>query len=288
LGKTDSGWKKAGRDLLSGILAVVRREPTFLIPFDWVKEQIGLKGRWYRGLQVVGIDRIVGSLNRYRDFDRAFLPRRATAERTERIDRLQAALERGEEFPPVVLYKVGEVYFVVDGHHRVAAARQEGAQEIDAEVVEFEPTVPIEAGVTKKDFLIKAEYAEFLRRTHLDRIRPAQRIVFTEPGRYHAVLEHIAVHRYFLGLEQGREIPYEEAVASWFDHVYTPLAEAFRRLDLLKQFPGRTEADLYGWVSEHLYYLREQYGPDVNLEQAVLDYARNYGLNWLSRLFHAG
>jgi len=288
LAKTGVSLRQLARDLFSGVLSVARRQPALLIPFDWVKEQIGLKGRWYRGVQVVGIDRIVGSLNRYRDFDRAFLPRRATLERNERIGRLRAALERGEEFPPVVLYKVGEVYFVVDGHHRVAAARQEGAKEIDAEVVEFEPTVPIEPGVTEKDIVIKAEYAEFLRRTHLDERRPSQRIVFTEPGRYHAVLEHIAVHRYFLGIEQEREIPYEEAVTSWYDRVYTPLVGAFRRLDVLQQFPGRTEADLYIWVSEHLFYLRQEAGADVDLEQAVLDYAKNYGLNWLARLFSPG
>lgn len=288
MAKTGVSLRQLARDLFSGVLSVARRQPALLIPFDWVKEQIGLKGRWYRGVQVVGIDRIVGSLNRYRDFDRAFLPRRATLERNERIGRLRAALERGEEFPPVVLYKVGEVYFVVDGHHRVAAARQEGAKEIDAEVVEFEPTVPIEPGVTEKDIVIKAEYAEFLRRTHLDERRPSQRIVFTEPGRYHAVLEHIAVHRYFLGIEQEREIPYEEAVTSWYDRVYTPLVGAFRRLDVLQQFPGRTEADLYIWVSEHLFYLRQEAGADVDLEQAVLDYAKNYGLNWLARLFSPG
>jgi len=287
MAKTGPNWKQLARDLYSGILSVAGRQPALLIPFDWVKDQVGFKGRRYRGLQVVEIGRIIGSLNRYQDFDRAFLPRRATAERSERIDRLQAALERGEEFPPVLLYQVGEVYFVVDGHHRVAAARQEGAQEIDAEVIEFEPIVPLEPGVTEKGLLIKAEYAEFLRRTHLDELRPAQDIAFSEPGRYHAVLEHIAVHRYFLGLEQSREIPYEEAVASWFDHVYTPLVEAFRRLDIVRQFPGRTEADLYVWASEHLYYLRKRYGPDVNLEQAVLDYAKNYGLSWLARLFRA-
>ncbi len=246
---------------------------------------MGFKGSRYRGLHAVEIDRIVGSLNRYQDFDRAFLPLDPTAERTERIDRLQAALEWGEEFPPVLLYQVGEMYFVVDGHHRVAASRQEGAREIDAEVIEFEPTVPLEAGVTQKDILIKAEYADFLRHTHLNNLRPQQHLVFSEPGHYHAILEHIDVHRYFLGLEQQRDIPYEEAVASWVDHVYAPLLEAFRRLEVLRQFPGRTEADLYIWVSEHLYYLRERYGPEVNLEQAVLDYARHYKISWLARLF---
>lgn len=286
MSKPESGWKKLGRDLLTAVLPLARRRPTLLIPFDWVKDQLKLQGSRYRGLQTVEISKIVGSLNRYQDFDRAFLPLHATAERTERLQRLEHALEKGEILPPVRLYKVGDVYFVEDGHHRVAAARRQGAKEIDAEVIEFQSSVPLEPGVTPKDILIKAEYVDFLNRTHLDKLRPAQKIEFSEPGRYRILLNHIDVHRYFLGQEKKREIPYEEAVTSWYDNVYTPLVETFRRLGILKQFPGRTEADLYVWLSRHLYYLREQYGPDVNLEKAVLDYAKRYRVSWLTRLFH--
>ncbi len=281
----EPGWKKLGRELLTAILPLARRRPALLIPFDWVKGQLKLTGSHYRGLQTVEIERIVGSLNRYRDFNRAFLPIHATAERAERLQRIERAMARGEMLPPVRLYKVGDVYFVEDGHHRVAAARRQGAREIDAEVIEFNTTVPLEPGVTHADILIKAEYADFLNRTHLDKLRPQQKIEFSEPGRYRVLLEHIEVHRYFLGLEKRREIPYEEAVASWYDNVYMPLVETFRRLDILRRFPGRTEADLYVWLSRHLYYLRERYGPDVNLEQAVLDYAKRYRLPWLARLF---
>ena len=283
--KPEPGWKKLGRDLLTAVLPLARRRPTLLIPFDWVKDQLKLQGSRYRGLQTVEINKIVGSLNRYQDFDRAFLPLHATAERTERLHRLEHALKKGEILPPVRLYKVGDVYFVEDGHHRVAAARRQGAKEIDAEVIEFQSSVPLEAGVTPKDILIKAEYVDFLNRTHLDKLRPDQKIEFTEPGRYRILLNHIDVHRYFLGQEKKQEIPYEEAVTSWYDNVYTPLVETFRRLGILKRFPGRTEADLYVWLSRHLYYLREQYGPDVDLEKAVLNYAKRYRVSWLTRLF---
>ncbi len=279
------GWRKLGRDLLTAVFPVARRRPTLLISFDWVKDQLKLTGSRYRGMQTVEIAKIVGSLNRYQDFDRAFLPLHATAERTARLKRLQRALERGEILPPVRLYKVGDVYFVEDGHHRVAAARRQGAKEIDAEVIEFDTPVPLESGVTPTDILIKAEYADFLARTHLDRLRPNQRIEFSEPGRYRVLLDHIDVHRYFLGQEKKREIPYEQAVVSWYDNVYMPIVETFRRLEVLKRFSGRTEADLYVWLSRHLYHLRERYGPDVDLEKAVLDYANSYRLGWLARLF---
>ncbi len=145
-------------------------------------------------------------------------------------------------------------------------------------VVEFLPLVPISATDTTQDILVKAEYAAFLSQTHLDRLRPAQEIRFSELGKYKILLDHIEVHRYFLGIEQGREAPYEEAVASWYDRVYRPLVDAFRRTDALADFAGRTAADLYAWVSEHLHSLREAYWLDVDLEGAVRDYTRRFGI----------
>ncbi|MBC7092909.1 transcriptional regulator [Candidatus Bipolaricaulota bacterium] len=262
--------------LIARVLAHVRQEPSLLLPFDWVKDQVRIKAWRYLGLQEVEIAKIVGSVNRYRDFDRAFLPRQGPS---ERLERLEEAWRRGEILPPIKLYKIGDAYFVEDGHHRVAAARREGSRYIDAEVVEFVPDVPIAATDTPKEILIKAEYSAFLAHTRLDELRPDQEIVFTELGKYRILLEHIDVHRYFLGLEQRREVPYAEAVASWYDRVYRPLVDTFRRTKALAHFPGRTEADLYVWASEHLYYLRERYGPDVDLEGAVRDYAQRYGID---------
>ena len=283
--KSEPGLMKLGRDLFTAILPLARRRPSLLIPFNLVKEKLHLQESHYLGLQTVEINKIVGSLNRYRDFNRSFLPLQPTVERKYRLERLTRALERGKILPPVRLYKVGDVYFIEDGHHRIAASHRQGAKEIDAEVVEFRSSVPLDSTVTQKDILIKAEYVDFLNRTHLDKVRPDQRIEFTEAGRYRVLLKHIEVHRYFLGLEKKREIPYEEAVISWYDNVYTPIVEAFRRLALLKRFPSRTEADLYVWLSRHLYYLRERYGPDVDLEEAVRDYASLHGIGWLLNLF---
>lgn len=264
------------RDLVARVLPLAKREPALLLPFDWVKEKVGIKAWRYRGLQEVPLDQIVGSVNRYQDFDRAFFPLHGTSPRLRKI---QEAWERGEVLPPVKLYKIGDAYFVEDGHHRVATARRAGATTIDAEVMEFVPTVPISPTDTPKDILVKAEYAEFLRETGLGELRPGAEIRFSELGKYKVLLEHIAVHRYFRGIEEGREVPYGEAVASWYDRVYLPLVGVFRRTEALAHFPGRTEADLYVWVSEHLYYLREAYGPEVDLEGAVADFVRRFGLD---------
>jgi len=263
------------RRLAEAIRGRTRRAPAPLLPFDWVKKKVGIKAWRYKGVQEVEVEKIVGSVNRYRDFDRAFFPLHGASSRLRQIE---AAWRRGEILPPVKLYQIGGAYFVEDGHHRVAAARRTGARFVDAEVMEFVPVVPISASDTPRDILAKAEYAAFLVQTRLDRLRPEQEIVFSELGKHRLLLEHIAVHRYFVGIEQQRDVSYEEAVASWYDRVYRPLVDAFRRTTALAHFPGRTEADLYVWISEHLHYLRELHGPDVDLEQAVRDYTQRFGI----------
>lgn len=256
------------------LLALAKKEPALLLPFDWVKEKVRVQGWRYLGLQEVEVDKIVGSVDRYDEFTRAFLPLQRYDLRQRRIDE---ALARGEVLPPVKLYKFGGVYFVVDGHHRVSAAKRAGAKFIDAEVEEFLTAVPISPGDTEKDILLKAEYAAFLEHTKIKELCPEAEISPTELSGYRKLLEHIDVHRYFRGLEEGREIPYTEAVASWYDRVYRPITEAVRRTGILRKFPGRTEADLYVWLSEHLYYLAQKRGMAPDLEQTACEFAQKYG-----------
>ncbi len=111
-----------------------------LLSFDDVRRELVADNRLYRGTRVVEIDGIVGSVGRWRDFDRSFLPARATmGDRWKRIDR---AFQRGEDFPPVELYKIGDAYFVVDGHHRVSVARYHEVPTVEAAVAEFHPKLP--------------------------------------------------------------------------------------------------------------------------------------------------
>ena len=112
-----------------------------LLSFDEVKGSLGAFNQVYLGVRVVPVKKIVGSLNRYGDFDRTFLPARASLEtKWKRIDR---AYHRREELPSVSLYKIGASYFVVDGNHRVSVARYQGVEMIDAEVIEIRSRMPI-------------------------------------------------------------------------------------------------------------------------------------------------
>ncbi len=253
------------------ILALFTRQSLDLLPFEQVREQLYLHDRYFRGLQEVPLDQIIGSVGRYQDFTRTFLPRSdGLRERWASVE--DRMIEGG--LPPVELYKVGEAYFVRDGNHRVSVARAQGGSDIESFVWEYPSLVPLSPADDLDDLLIKRGYVAFLKKTGLNRLRPDHHIELTAPGRYRELSEHIADHRYFLGQTYGREIKAEEAVSSWYDNVYQPIIRAIRKQGILKQFPGRTEADLYIWVSRWQYELSERYGSPINAEDAVVEFAK--------------
>jgi len=229
-----------------------------LLAFDEVREKLHLGGPVYRGLQSVPLDKIIGSVNRYRDFDHLFLPTQSHTE--DRWRRINRAWYEEIDLPPVMLYKVGEVYFVVDGNHRVSVARDRGQQFIDAEVREVESRVPVTAGMQPDDLERLGERVEFLERTQLDRWYPEAVIKPTVLGGYERLLEHIAVHRYFMGIDQGRSISEEEAVRHWYETLYLPVVQVVERSEVLEELPGRTATDFYLWTMDHLHFLRSQEG----------------------------
>ena len=238
-----------------GVLSGQRRR---LLAFDEVREKLHLGGPVYRGLQTVPLDKVIGSVNRYRDFDRLFLPTQSHTE--DRWRRINRAWYEEVDLPPVMLYKVGEVFFVVDGNHRVSVARDRGQTFIDAEVREVESRVAVTADILPDDLELLGERVEFLERTQLDRWYPEAVIKPTVLGGYERLLEHIAVHRYFMGIDQGRPIPEEEAVRHWVETLYLPVVEVVARSEILEELPGRTGADFYLWTMDHLHFLRSQEG----------------------------
>lgn len=252
------------RAQLGDLMGMVSGHQTDLLSFDEVAKRLKARQQIEMGTQMVRLDRIVGSVGRYRDFTRTFLPRTRASE--ERWTRLDAAMNALESFPPVELFKIGEVYFVRDGNHRVSVARANGASHIEAYVTEVKTQIPITLDDFERDqWLIKAEYAEFLEETNLNELRPSHELKLTEPGRYAQVLDHIHVHHYLRNLDLAhagnkKRLSWPEAVTSWYDNVYMPIVDAIRRTDLLEHFPERTEADLYLWVAYHRERLAREYG----------------------------
>jgi hypothetical protein len=228
-------------------------QPTTLLSYDDIKEKLHIGGPIYRGVQTVLVDQIAGSLNRYHEFDRVFLP--ASDKLAPRWQSVNRAFYQEISLPPVVLYKVGQVYFVVDGHHRVSVAREQGQLYIEAEVRECATRVNLTPNIRMEDLVILGTKVNFLERTSLDSLRPDSNIKLTIPDGFDRMLEHIAVHRYFMGLDWKRDISEEEAVAHWYDTVYMPVVQVIRETNILKEFPGKTEGDLYLWVLDHQRFL---------------------------------
>lgn len=261
------GFDSARRSaLMQDLLSYLLKRPADLLPFDEVRERLALSHVVDRGIQDVPLNRIVGTVQREREFNRAFLPREETLR--GRWEDLEALALGARGFPPVELYRVGDVDFVVDGHHRVSVARSSGTPTIEARVKEFVTDVPLSAGASIEDVILKEGLAGFLDATKLVPSSPDEFRV-TAPNGYQRLLDHISVHRYYRGIELEHPVSWREAVWSWYETVYRPMIETIRGSRILQQFPGQTETDLYLFTMDHLHDLRERYGPTLTLSRAV-------------------
>jgi nucleotide-binding universal stress UspA family protein len=245
-----------------------------LLAFEDVRRKLKGVGGEQRGLKEIPLEAIIGSVGRHTDYTRSFLPRRHSDQ--ERWARVEVAIEQGK-FPPIEVYQIGSAYFVQDGNHRVSIARRLGATHIEAYVTEIPTRVPLSPDVQPEDLILMAEYTEFLEHTGLDELRPEADLWLTVPGHYRTLQEHIEVHHYYMGLDEKRNVSWPEAVTHWHDAVYLPVIHAVRKLELLKDFPGHSEADLYLWISKHRAMLEAALGWELSAEAAAGDLAAQHG-----------
>ncbi len=272
---------------IQDILAELSGRSPDLLSFDQVRNQLHLSEPARDvTLQEIPLDKIVGSVGRYHDFNRAFLPRaHVDPRRWARIARLQGRAS----LPPIEVFKVGDVYFVRDGHHRVSVARARKQKTIRAQVAEIPIRVPLEPDTSPDDLLLKADYADFLEQTALDRLFPDQKIELTQPGGYYSLLQQIEIHQFYAGLRSRHYPTLQEAAAQWYQHVYLPLVERIRASGILKHFHGRTEADLFLWITENRARLQVGYAGRKDAHEIVDEFAleqRRSVSQWLKRLSH--
>ncbi len=245
-----------------------------LLSYDEVRDRLKAYNQVERGVRQIPLDSIVGSVGRYQDFTRAFLPRLdSDASRWASVKAAQVT----HGLPPISVYQIGEAYFVQDGNHRVSVARQLGNKTIEASVTEVITKVPLSPDDQLDDVILKAEHAEFMEQTRLEELRPDVDLSLTAPGKYPLLLEHIEVHRYYMGTEQAREIPYEEAVMHWADEVYAPTIRLIQEAGLIHEFPNRTDADLYVWLAEHRAEVEDRLGWEVKPAAAIADMVERFG-----------
>jgi hypothetical protein len=263
-------WKQARRSaFVQEVLSVFTQRPIGLMSFDQVQDKLQLNHVHYLDLQDVRLDLIAGSVGRYTDFTRAFFPRKDhLQERWQRIDELVAS---GRALPPIELYKVGQVYFVRDGNHRVSVARQRGLTTLRAKVWEYETDVPLGPGHDIDELLCRTAHAAFVERSGVDGLCPAVQIRLTQPDGYEHLLSEIEAYQRILSGIDGREIPFDEAVTLWCEIRYVPIVEIIRHRYVLEEFPGRTETDLYLWLCRNREDLEGRYERDVLMAEAADD-----------------
>jgi hypothetical protein len=237
--------------VLSDIARRMRREPDdvgLILPFEEVVEALGRTGQHDVGLQVVPLDAIVGSVDRAVDFDRGFRP--TSPRLRSRWERIAAAQRRGESMPPVSLFKIGDLYFVRDGHHRVSVAKSLGRRDIDAYVTEVETRVPLDSETRLSDLPLKDHERLFFERVPLPEAARG-RVQVTDPWEYGRLAEAVEAWGYRAMQERGSFMDRAEVARRWFNDEYEPVAEMLA--DGALSAPGETETDAFMRVAGDRY-----------------------------------
>lgn len=229
--------------VLAALARRLRREPDdvgLILPFEEVVEALGRMSERDRGLQTVPLDSIVGTVDRTKDFDRRFRP---TSPRVRgRWERIAAAQRRGQSMPPVLLYRIGDLHFVRDGHHRVSVARSLGREIIDAYVVEVITRVPAGQDITIADLPLKDHERLFHERVPLA-AEQRKRIALADPEDFSELAESVEAWGMRAMQARGGYMDRAEVARMWFEEEYAPVVAMLRAAGLIG--PDERETDTY-------------------------------------------
>ena len=240
------------RQMLARLAHWLRREPddvNLILPFDEVVAALGMRGERRLGLQTIQLDTIVGTLDSTRDFDRRFRP--TSGRVRERWQRLDLAQRRGEPIPPIDVYRVGDMHFVIDGHHRVSIAMATGAKTIEAYVTEVLTQLPPTGIRGRRDLLVKSYERIFRARVPLPAADLAK-ITVTDPWSYAVLGEMVEAWGYRCMQDKGRFLNRAEIAQHWYTQEYVPVVRMLRTAGLIG---SRTEAEAYMRVAAERYRL---------------------------------
>ncbi len=283
----DDFYKAHSKAFFNSIQHLLSPEEASLISLNDVKQMIKPNAETYIGMKEIPIDKIVGSEGRYNDFDNKFFPKHTHLKnRWEHVD--QAAIE-SITLPPIKVYEIAGLYFVRDGNHRVSVAKARGIEFIDAEVVSLQSEIKLRRPENLKDIvkqIINYEKREFYSMTCFGDITDYWVLDFSTPGQYDVIYNHIMTHKYYMTCQEKTEISMEDAILSWFNNVYLPLASIINKKHMLWRFPHRTIGDLYVWTVRYWDDLKQKYGDDIPMDKAVSDFNKKYRIPFLRRILN--
>jgi hypothetical protein len=240
------------RQALARLVQRLRRAPddvNVILPLDEVLAALGRRGERRLGLQTIRLDSIVGTVDSTRDFDRKFRP--TSGRVRERWERLALAQRRGEAIPPIDVYRVGDLHFVEDGHHRVSIALANGDKTIDAYVTEIDTQLPPGGIRGRRDLLFKSYERIFRERVPLS--GPAlAKITVTDPWSYAELGEAVEAWGFRWMQDRGRFADRAEVAKHWYAEEYQPVVRMMRSAGLIG---SRTEAEAYLRVASERYRL---------------------------------
>jgi len=215
-----------------------RQRNTPSLNFEQVREEEEAYESIKRGVTTIKLDQIAGSVGRYTDFDKQFRLQGAGA--SERLQSLISAMQNGQKIPPISLYQIKDKYYVIDGHHRVTAARKLQQSTIQAKILEL---LPSEEKAENRLYREKIQFRDDVGLSHI--------IDFTEPGQSEYLYQQINTHQQFLKHEHNSDVGLQEAGADWYRTIYLPFKTLIENNGLLHSFPNRTIDDLYLYISVH-------------------------------------
>jgi hypothetical protein len=237
---------------VSRLAATLRREPSdlnLILPFDEVVEALGRTGERSLGLQTIPLDSIVGSVGRTREFDRSFRP---TSGRTRgRWERIANAQRRGQDMPPISVYRIGDLHFVRDGHHRVSVARAQDRPDIDAYVTEVSTRVGADRAIRAADLPLKSHQRVFLERVPLTDAEAGE-VQLSDPWGYAALAEGVEAWGFRTMHGRGEPLTRRDVAEAWLNDEFRPVVAMLREADLIG---GGTDADAYTRVASERYRL---------------------------------
>lgn len=240
------------RQVLSHLVQRLRREPDdvdVILPFEEVVAALGYRGERRLGVQTIPLDSIVGTVDRSRDFDRSFRPKSRRVR--SRWQRVALAMRRGESMPPIDVYRLGELHFVRDGHHRVSVARSMGLEVIDANVTEVLTELGADREIDLSDLPVKSHQRLFFERVPL----PADartRISLPRGSDYAQLAESVEAWGFRAMQARGEFMTREQVAEAWFSEEYEPVVELMRQAGLCRH---GTETEAYVRLAGFRYLL---------------------------------